>query len=138
MKSSDEQIKRYFNRFNHIYQCDKMSKIYGTKQIFISGDNDIGGEYPGDRNDRLQERFETYFGKVVDAFELNEFINIFKLDLDNTYSFYRNKKRDSVNEAYKSLRTRQKENTHNQKFTVVLNHMSLLMRSQPELDNVIS
>jgi hypothetical protein len=79
LKSSDEQVARYFERFQAIFQCERMLKQKNIKQYFISGDNDIGGEYYGDRNDYLAERFERYFGDIVQVLELNPFINLVKL-----------------------------------------------------------
>jgi len=106
--------------------------VHGTRQIYISGDNDIGGEYPGDRTNRLQKRFEKYFGNVVDAFELNSFVNILKLDLDNTVSFYRSKKREIVQKIYNHLRLKQNSDLSLPKITVVLNHASVLMKNEDE------
>ena len=74
-----------------------MQNVHKIKQIYISGDNDIGGEYYGDRNDHLAERFEKYFGDIVDVLDLNSFLNIIKLDLDYTYSFYNKLKKEFIN-----------------------------------------
>lgn len=79
LKSSDEQIARYFERFQAIFECERMQKQKKIKQYFISGDNDIGGEYYGDRNDYLAERFERYFGEIIQVLELNSFVNLVKL-----------------------------------------------------------
>lgn len=136
LKSTDDQFERYFKRFNHIYQCEKMYAVYGTRQIYISGDNDIGGEYPGDRTDRLQKRFEAYFGNVVDAFSLNSFVNILKLDLDNTVSFYRGKKRERIQRIYNNLKEKEESITGQPKFTVILNHASVLMKNENEYKGV--
>lgn len=135
LKSTDEQYKRYFERFNYIYQCEKMKKN-GIQQIYISGDNDIGGEYIGDRTVGLQKRFESYFGKIVDAFKLTDYIKLFKLDIDNTHSYYEGKKRKKVSKFYNDLKKKE-SNQNSAQFSVVVNHMSLLMRSETEFFTVI-
>ncbi|CAF0905719.1 unnamed protein product [Brachionus calyciflorus] len=125
LKSSDEQVERYYQRFKSIYQFDKMLEIYNTKQIFISGDNDIGGEYQGDRNTQLVERFEKYFGPNVDLINFNSFINFLKLDLDYVSSFYDGSKREYVRDLIKL--------NQNDKYTIILNHISILRGDRDEL-----
>jgi hypothetical protein len=116
-----------------------MLETYGIRQIFISGDNDVGGEYIGDRNDFLVKRFESYFNKTVDAIELNNFINVVKLDLDNMVSFYSGNKRKYVRRIYSDLKrqqlTKDQENQQS-KITIILNHMSLILRNKEELNDV--
>ena len=135
LKSTDEQYERYFERFNYIYQCEKMKKN-GIQQIYISGDNDIGGEYKGDRNEILEKRFESYFGKIVEAFKLTDYIKILKLDIDNTHSYYEGKKQRTIQKLYSDLKEEEKKDNL-PKFSMILNHMSLLMRSETEFFSVI-
>ena len=90
VKATDEQFESYYRRFKRIYDLKK----YNDKYIYISGDNDIGGEY-GERTRRLEKRFESFFGPLVDFFNY-EFIKILKLDLDYTGSFYMKDKRKSI------------------------------------------
>lgn len=132
-----------------------MFVFIGIKQIFISGDNDIGGEYFGDRNDYLAERFERYFGPMVDFFSLNSFIDVVKLDLDYTVSFYNRVKRSyllNLQSEYEASKldgklarddgnndddeNEEHRKSMNDKFTVVLNHMSLLRKNPQELNAV--
>lgn len=134
LKSSDEQVQRYFDRFQHIFQCDKMQKVHKIKQVFISGDNDIGGEYVGDRNDYLAERFERYFGDVIDVFELNSFVNLVKLDLDYTISFYNKLKQNYVRKLTNKLVSSQNPDIN--RYTIILNHMSLINKRDFELVEV--
>lgn len=136
LKSNDEQIQRYFDRFQNIFQCEKMQTIHKIKQIYISGDNDIGGEYIGDRNDFLAERFERYFSDIIDVFELNSFIDIIKLDLDYTISFYNKLKQNFIRKLVNRLKESQQEK-ETKKFTLILNHMSLLNKRDFELNKVI-
>lgn len=138
LSSTDEQFDRYVKRFNNIYQCEKMYKTFGTQQIHISGDNDIGGEYFGDRTISLEKRFEMNFGSVVDLFQLNSFINLLKLDLDNTVSFYRDKKRSRIKRMYQDLKIKQTDKPKVPKFTVVLNHMSVFMKSHDEFEELVA
>lgn len=138
LKSSDEQYERYFKRFKSIFKFDQMEKTYGTKQIFISGDNDIGGEYMGDRNDYLAERFERYFGNMVDFFRLTPFIEIVKLDLDYTVSFYNRVKRGYLLSLLTDYEGKSEATTtSSEKFTIVLNHMSLVRKNPQELNAVL-
>ena len=131
LKADDQQFQRYFDRFQHIYQCDQMRQSHGIRQIFISGDNDVGGEYVGDRNDQLTTRFESFFGQTVHAFELNSFVNLIQLDLDRTASFYSKKKRSHIRQIYTDLKQTQRDESD--RLTIVLNHMSLLMKRKEEL-----
>lgn len=134
LKSTDEQVERYYNRFKSIFKFDLMSQKFGIKQIFISGDNDVGGEYYGDRNDYLVNRFEKYFGPNVDLIKMNSFIKFLKLDLDYTVSFYKGNKRKKVNELIKE--SKMKNNEQKGKFTIILNHMSVLRSDLEELNNL--
>jgi hypothetical protein len=134
LKSSDEQLYRYYNRFQRIFQCEKMQNVHKIKQIYISGDNDIGGEYYGDRNDHLAERFEKYFGDIVDVLDLNSFLNIIKLDLDYTYSFYNKLKKEFIKKNLNNIKVRKNQNK--KMFTIILNHMSLLNKRDFELNEV--
>ena len=136
LKSTDEQYDRYFERFKRIFQFEKFSKS-GIRQLFISGDNDIGGEYMGDRNGHLDERFEKYFGDMVETLELNKYLNLIKLDLDYTISFYDQIKRSYLKQLLSRLRKKQANSTKtNEKFTIILNHMSVIMKSDEELTAV--
>lgn len=132
LKSTNEQVRRYYNRFNSIFQCEKMYKQNGIKQIYISGDNDVGGEYSGDRNDNLASRFESYFGSMIDIIPFNSFINFIKLDLDYTVSFYNSVKRNYLLSLFNKLDKKDQSN----KFNVVLNHISMLARNKHELNAV--
>ena len=127
LKSTDPQYDRYFTRFKSIFKYDQMERTFGTKQIFIAGDNDIGGEYFGDRNDELGERFERYFGPLVDVLKLTPSIEIIKLDLDYTVSFYNQVKR-------RYLLSLLDEKPDNEKYTIILNHMSLIRKNPQELN----
>jgi len=136
LKSSDEQIARYFERFQAIFECERMQKQKKIKQYFISGDNDIGGEYYGDRNDYLAERFERYFGEIIQVLELNSFVNLVKLDIDYTVSFYNQLKRNYVRKLVSATKSKQQD-TATERFTLILNHMTLLNKRDTELNDII-
>lgn len=134
LKSDDAQFDRYFKRFSSIFKCEQMEKKFGIRQIFIPGDNDIGGEYVGDRDDRLAARFEKYFGTTVDLIEFGSFLEFIKLDLDYTVSFYDKVKRSYVlNLLAENAR---KARANRDKYTVILNHMTMLRRHSHELNAV--
>ena len=138
LKSSDAQFDRYFNRFNSIFRTEKLAKKNGIKHVYISGDNDVGGEYFNDRNDRLGERFEKYFGPMVDVINLNKFTELVKLDLDYTISFYNSVKRNYLLNILNSKeRIKEMTTNNNKKFTIILNHMSLLYKNKQEINAVI-
>ena len=158
LKASDQQYKRYFDRFNAIFQCEKQSKLNGVTQLFIPGDNDIGGEYFNDRNALLARRFETFFGgDLVDVDKIKSFIDIIKLDLDYTSSYYDKIKREklrnklsrsntfssasassaaSVSESSEPQKTAPIQITSPNVFTVILNHVSIVERNKDELNMV--
>ena len=88
---------------------------------------------------------------MIDFFSLNSFIDVVKLDLDYTVSFYNRVKRSyllklqSEYEASKldgkSLNDDDDEHEEhrrsmNDKFTVLLNHMSVLRKNPQELNAV--
>ncbi|CAF0787621.1 unnamed protein product [Brachionus calyciflorus] len=135
LKSSDAQVERYFKRFNKIFQIEKMQKKYSIPQIFISGDNDIGGEYFGDRNNRLVKRFEKYFNSTIDLIQFNSFIKFLKLDLDYTSSSYDGDKRNSILNMLNKNKNENIENLRDQ-FTIVLNHLSLLRTDRVQLNKL--
>ncbi|RNA42124.1 metallophosphoesterase 1 -like protein [Brachionus plicatilis] len=136
LKASDDQMERYFNRFESIFHSHKMSHDYGIKQIYISGDNDVGGEYMGDRNNRLVRRFEKYFGPNVELFEFNSYIKFLKLDVDYTASFYAGNKRKYVRSLVEKSRQQDNEMGQKDKLTIILNHISLVRKNPQELDNL--
>lgn len=140
LKASNEQYERYFKRFNSIFQCEKMSQVNGIKQIYIPGDNDIGGEYFGDRNDKLADRYEKYFGPSVGVFGLKSYIDLITLDLDYTVSFYNSVKRNQVLpllNKYKEKIKSENVKAPSNRYTVLINHVSLVRRDERELNMVI-
>ncbi len=64
----DDEFKRYFERFNSIfnYRNDE------DRCIIIPGDNDVGGEYYGDKQPILRERFRNYFGRIIALYHQND------------------------------------------------------------------
>jgi hypothetical protein len=134
LKSSNEQYERYFTRFKSIFQLDKMRKTSRALQIFLAGDNDIGGEYMGDRNEQLEDRYEKYFGPMIDVYKLNKMTEFVKLDLDYTVGFYNQIKRGYLNHLLQE--SRKLEGNVTEKFTIILNHQSLLRKTKEELNAV--
>lgn len=155
LKATDAQFMRYFQRFNSVYPYKKMRREDKIGAIFISGDNDVGGEYWGDRTDKLCDRFESYFGPLVDSIESsvvndnnnhkNEelkllssleapFVRIIKLDLDYSISFYNSVKRAHlVKKMQKKKKIAKLVDPDQPKFTIILNHMTMLHRNRQEL-----
>lgn len=134
LKSSDEQYARYFDRFRRVFQLDKRHPSGKAKNIFLSGDNDIGGEYFGDRTERLEDRYERFFGPLVEVIRMNKYTEFVKLDLDKTVSFYNRVKRGYVLHLLNENTT----NQYDQKYTVILNHQSLVDKAPEELNAVSS
>lgn len=133
LKSTDLQYAGYFKRFESIFNLSKLSKQNQTKLIYISGDNDIGGEYNGDRLASLDKRFESYFGPLVQLHQ-HKYINFLQLDLDFQSSFYSKSKREHV----KKLIRENQNDKQNAKYMIILNHMSIMSRRSEELDMVRS
>ncbi len=153
LKATDQQFKRYFDRFNKIFECEKNRRVNNVKQIFIPGDNDIGGEYVNDRNGNLAKRFENYFGgDLVDIEELKSFVTFIKLDIDYMSSSYDEKKRSILKDKlFKKYDARESSmadsvsltqphvqaTTTPNKFTIILNHVSVLERPRTEFQMVL-
>jgi hypothetical protein len=138
LKSNGEQFARYYARFKEIFKLEKMSKVHKIKQVFLSGDNDIGGEYAGDRFEQLEERFEKYFGPLNEVFKLNEMSEFIKLDLDYQISFYNKVKREYILHLLDESQKSQLNSTFRprEKFTIILNHLSLMQKNPEELNTV--
>ena len=65
LSATDEEFNRYFNRFNAIFQY----KNRENKSIVIPGDNDVGGEYYGDKKPYQRKRFSRYFGRMIQLYQ---------------------------------------------------------------------
>ena len=68
LSANDEEFKRYFERFDAIFQFDS----HAQRSLVVPGDNDVGGEYYGDKQPVLRQRFRNYFGQLVALFKQNE------------------------------------------------------------------
>ncbi|CAF1303070.1 unnamed protein product [Rotaria magnacalcarata] len=116
LSATDDEFKRYFERFDSIFQYENREQ----KCIVIPGDNDVGGEYYGDKHPMLRQRFRNYFGRTIALYRQNE-IEYLKLDID-MFESYVDGKRVSI-----------MEQTQNRPLTsifrIVLNHWPLLTRS---------
>lgn len=128
LKASDKQFDSYYKRFSKIFKLKEMHHRNQTKIIYISGDNDIGGEYRNDRSKRLDKRFENYFGSLVDL-KRHEYLSFLKLDLDKSSSFYTKNKRDSVRKLIKN-------NVEQSDHMIILNHMTIFGRYANEVSKV--
>jgi hypothetical protein len=75
LSASDDEFKRYFDRFNSIFSY----KQHEQRSIIIPGDNDVGGEYYGDKQPILRQRFRNYFGRTIGLFHQNDiqFLKVF-------------------------------------------------------------
>ena len=74
LSASDDEFKRYFNRFDSIFQYENHEQKY----LVIPGDNDVGGEYYGDKLPILRQRFRNYFGRTISLYRQNsiEFLKV--------------------------------------------------------------
>jgi len=116
LSANDDEFKRYFNRFDTIFHYE------GREQrcIVIPGDNDVGGEYYGDKQPILRQRFRNYFGRTIALYRQNN-IEFLKLDIDMIES-YTDGKRYPIMEQ-----TQNRPMTY--PFRIVLNHWPILTRS---------
>ncbi len=75
LSASDDEFKRYFDRFDSIFQYENREQ----KCIVIPGDNDVGGEYHGDKQPILRQRFRNYFGRTIALYHQNdiEYLKVF-------------------------------------------------------------
>lgn len=74
LSANDDEFQRYFERFDSIFQYEKQEQ----KCIVIPGDNDVGGEYYGDKQPILRQRFRNYFGNTIALFK-HKFIEYLKV-----------------------------------------------------------
>lgn len=68
LSASDNEFQRYFNRFDSIFNY----KNNEQRSIIVPGDNDVGGEYYGDKQPILRERFRNYFGRLIALYHQND------------------------------------------------------------------
>lgn len=68
LSASDDEFKRYFDRFDSIFDYETREQ----RCIVIPGDNDVGGEYYGDKQPILRQRFRNYFGKTIALHRQND------------------------------------------------------------------
>lgn len=128
VKATNKQFKSYYNRFSSIYKLN----AYSRKYIFLSGDNDIGGEY-NDRNTKLERRFEKFFNTTLLEVIPNKFVTFLKTDIDHATHSYNSNKQKSLRKLVKN-----DLNQYNTNFTIILNHMSLFQKNFEELNEVLS
>ncbi|CAF0756206.1 unnamed protein product [Adineta ricciae] len=116
LSASDDEFKRYFERFDSIFDY----KNHEQRYIIVSGDNDVGGEYYGDKQPMLRQRFRNFFGRNVALYHQND-IQFLKLDID-MFDSYTNGKRDLIMEQI---------HTHPMTaiFRIVLNHWPIVRRT---------
>ncbi|UJR27242.1 hypothetical protein I4U23_008537 [Adineta vaga] len=116
LSASDDEFKRYFERFNSIFDY----KNHEQRYIIIPGDNDVGGEYYGDKQPLLRQRFRNYFGRTIALYHQND-IQFLKLDID-MFDSYTDGKRDTIMEQI---------HTHPMTalFRLVLNHWPIVKRT---------
>ena len=77
LSASDDEFKRYFDRFDSIFHYEDREQ----RCIVIPGDNDVGGEYYGDKQPILRQRFRNYFGKTIALYHQND-IEYLKVNID--------------------------------------------------------
>jgi len=112
LSATDEEYKRYFDRFDSIFQySDKQ------KSLVIPGDNDVGGEYFGDKQPILRQRFRNYFGRTIALYHHND-IDFLKLDIDMIESYAGGKQGTILDHTQRRPLTAI--------FRIILNHWSLI------------
>ncbi|XP_074648729.1 metallophosphoesterase 1 homolog [Tubulanus polymorphus] len=120
--SSDQQYQIYVDRFRQVFH-----EAYQTKfePVFISGDNDVGGEGSDPMTTSKVQRFEKYFpskrvktAKFVDIIDANIDLNKFATEI----------KKDLKNVATQ---------TDDKQLKIVINHSGILYRERYVLLNVI-
>ncbi|CAF1262359.1 unnamed protein product [Rotaria sordida] len=116
LSASDDEFKRYFERFNLIFDY----KNHEQRYIIIPGDNDVGGEYYGDRQPILRERFRNYFGRIIALYHQND-IEFLKLDMDMFDSFTEGKHNTIMEQIQNRPMTAN--------FRIILNHWPILTRT---------
>ncbi|CAF1207163.1 unnamed protein product [Adineta ricciae] len=116
LSATDDEFKRYFNRFDSIFQY----KSRGNKSIVIPGDNDVGGEYYGDKNPYQRQRFSSYFGRMIQLYRQKD-IEILRLDIDLRDDYLKTKQSRVLKETQSRPMT--------SAFRIVLNHWPMLTRS---------
>jgi hypothetical protein len=126
VKATNRQFKSYYNRFSSIYKL----RVYSSRYMFLSGDNDIGGEY-GDRNAKLEKRFERFFNTSLLDIVPHKFVTFLKTDIDHASHSYDSNKQKSIRKLIRS-----DLNSTNSNFTIILNHMSLFQKRSDELNEV--
>ncbi|CAF1302063.1 unnamed protein product [Didymodactylos carnosus] len=116
LSATDNEYKRYYSRFQNIFQYNDIQQ----KSIVIPGDNDVGGEYFGDKKPHLKERFKSYFGRTIGLYKQND-IEFLKLDIDMYESYFDGKRRTILEQMQHHSMT--------SKFRIILNHWPLVSRS---------
>lgn len=88
LSATDEEFQRYFQRFDAIFHYESREQ----RSLVIPGDNDVGGEYFGDKQPILRQRFRNYFGRMVALYQQSDIQYlkvIFIGDLPSFSSFLR-------------------------------------------------
>lgn len=116
LSADDQEFKRYFERFNKIFHYEN----HGQRAIVIPGDNDVGGEYYGDKQPILRERFQNYFGRVIALYHQNN-VQFLKLDIDLSDSYIEGKR--------STILERLQNRPMSASFRIVLNHWPILART---------
>lgn len=144
LSATDDEFKRYFERFDEIFHFETGEQ----RSIVIPGDNDVGGEYYGDKQPILRQRFRNYFGKTIYLHRENdiEFLKVnfnflvdnnsmiffFQLDIDMLETYVDGKRAAIMAETNNSPMTAT--------FRLVLNHWPLITRSsrfiRPFIDEI--
>jgi hypothetical protein len=139
LKATDQQYEDYFTRFKRVFDYNTNHK----NLIYISGDNDIGGESLNDRNDMLSRRFIKYFvnnqtngksGSLLNLHKLKH-LSFLTLDLDYTYNLLMDKFK--LRAIEQSLAKDNADPTAKQRFLILLNHMSIVKRDDEEIKKVV-
>ena len=131
LSASDDEFKRYFERFDAIFHYENREQ----RCIVIPGDNDVGGEYYGDKQPILRQRFRNYFGRTIALYRQNDIeylkVNLFRVFIRPAFLFQLDI--DMFESYVDGKRFAIMEQTQNRPmraiFRLVLNHWPILTRS---------
>ncbi|CAH1795413.1 unnamed protein product [Owenia fusiformis] len=119
-QAQDEHYSEYVDRFKEIFKSPT-----NVENIYVSGDNDVGGE-GGDFKTKVKvQRYEKYFGNSV-AVQKVKFLDFIKADYDFITSW--NDTADKAKHLVKLLSGR---------FRIILNHHGILERFKRELYPIV-
>jgi predicted phosphodiesterase len=128
--ASDEEFTSYIQRFNTVFQTPTH-----IQNIFIPGDNDVGGEGIDVKEAWKLNRFRRYFNRTSlaspaanDDITTVMFVDFFKLSFD-----FGERIKDSLIQKWSDMSQQSRA-----KYRVICNHMALLRRSPTDYGQIVN